>query len=116
MLLILKSGHKLLEIAREVDTIADELDVPSSHVAISWVLGQKGVFTPILGATKVDQMKENLNAVDLKLSKEVNERIDKLARDKLGFNLGFAKGWLMGARQYIYGDTYDKIINHRALE
>ncbi|MHA2098715.1 MAG: aldo/keto reductase [Candidatus Kariarchaeaceae archaeon] len=106
-------GKKMLEIAREVDTIADEIGVPSSHVAISWVHGLEGTFTPILGATKADQMKENIEAVELRLKPEHYERLDKMVKEKLGFNWGFPKGWLMGARPYIYGDTYDKIINHR---
>ncbi len=109
-------GKNLLEIAKEVDIIADEIGVPSGHVAISWVLGQEGVFTPILGATKVDQMKENLDAVELKLTPDVYERLDKLTTEKLGFNLGFAKGWLKGAQKYIYGDTYDQILSHRNYE
>ncbi|MFX0066761.1 MAG: aldo/keto reductase, partial [Candidatus Hermodarchaeota archaeon] len=56
-----------LEIAREVDVIADELGCTSSQVAISWVRGQEGLFTPILGATTAEQIQENLAGLDIKL-------------------------------------------------
>jgi aryl-alcohol dehydrogenase-like predicted oxidoreductase len=109
-------GKKLLAMAKEVDTIADELGVSSSSVAISWVTGQKGVFAPILGATKAEQMEENLIALEVKLTKKHYEYLDTYAKEQLGFTLGFAKGWLMGARKYIFADTFDKIENHRQYE
>lgn len=105
-----------MEIAREVDAIADEIGCPSSHVAISWVRGQEGVFIPILGATKVTQMEETLNSLEVKLTEDHYTRLNEKVREKLGFAFGFAKGWLMGARPYIYGETLDLIDNHRKYE
>ena len=46
-------------------------------------MGQEGVFPPILGATKVDQMGENLDVVDLRLKPEIYERMDKFTKEKL---------------------------------
>ncbi|MFQ5978171.1 MAG: aldo/keto reductase [Candidatus Heimdallarchaeota archaeon] len=105
-----------LEIAREVDAIADELECPSSHVAIAWIRGQEGLFTPILGTTKVQQIEENLNGLDVKLTDDYYQRLEEKVREKLRFNFGFAKGWLMGARSVLYGETYDLIDNHRKYE
>ncbi|MFW9990842.1 MAG: aldo/keto reductase [Candidatus Odinarchaeota archaeon] len=108
--------ERALAMAGEVDKIADEIGCPSSQVAISWVKGQKGLFVPILGATKEEQIEENLGGLDIKLTEEHYKRLDQKLREIYYFNYGFAKGWLMGARPVIYGDTYDLIDNHRNYE
>ncbi|MFX0065827.1 MAG: hypothetical protein ACFFC7_26940, partial [Candidatus Hermodarchaeota archaeon] len=73
-------------------------------------------FTPILGATTAEQIQENLAGLDIKLKNEHYQQLDQKVREILRFNYGFPKGWLMGARQYIYGETYDLIDNHRQYE
>ena len=62
-------------IALAVDAVADRLGVPSSHVALAWVLS-RGVI-PIVGATKVQQMRENLKAVDLVLDAATLAELDQ---------------------------------------
>ncbi|MHA2365352.1 MAG: aldo/keto reductase [Candidatus Hodarchaeales archaeon] len=101
------------QLAKEVDAIADEIGCSSSNVAVNWIRGQEGVFTPIVGFRKVDQIEDVLNSLDYKLSEEHYQRLDKKLREVTNFNWGFPKGWLVGARGIIYGDTYDLTDNHR---
>ncbi len=61
-------------IALAVDAVADRLGVPSSQVALAWVLS-RGVI-PIVGATKVQQMRENLKGVDLVLDAATLAELD----------------------------------------
>ncbi|MHA2224636.1 MAG: aldo/keto reductase [Candidatus Hodarchaeales archaeon] len=105
-----------LEVAKEVDKIADEIGCSSSQVAISWVKGQEGLFVPILGVTTPEQIEENLAGLTIKLSEDHYKQLDQKFREIYHFNFGFAKGWLMGARPYIYGETYDLIDIHRNYE
>ncbi|MCY3410173.1 MAG: aldo/keto reductase [Candidatus Heimdallarchaeota archaeon] len=107
---------KLLDVAREVDNIADELGVLSSSVAIQWVKQQAGVHIPIIGATKKEHMEQNLQHLDFSLKEEHLKTLDTMVREKFGFSYGFPKGWLMGARPHIYANTYDKIDFHRQYE
>ncbi|MFW9853450.1 MAG: aldo/keto reductase [Candidatus Thorarchaeota archaeon] len=112
-----KPSEGAIQIAREVDTIADEIGCPSSHVAINWIRNQeKGVFIPILGATRVSQLQENLSCLDSKLSTEHRNRLDKKLTELTKFELGFAKGWLRGTHDLVYGDTYELVDNHRPYE
>ncbi|MHA2298374.1 MAG: aldo/keto reductase [Candidatus Hodarchaeales archaeon] len=108
--------ERALEMAKEVDEIADEIGCPSSQVSISWVRGQEGIFIPILGATKTEQIEENLAGLDVKLTEDHYTRLDQRVREIYNFNYGFPKGWLMGARSVLYGETYDLIDNHRNYE
>ena len=44
--------------------IAKEIGLTSSQLAILWCLKNKDVSTVILGASKIEQLKENLEAID----------------------------------------------------
>jgi aryl-alcohol dehydrogenase-like predicted oxidoreductase len=50
---------------RNLKPIADELGVSLSKMAIAWCLLNPNVSTVILGASKVDQLKENLEALEV---------------------------------------------------
>jgi aryl-alcohol dehydrogenase-like predicted oxidoreductase len=69
-----------------VDTlvsVADARGVPSSTVALAWLLGRPGVSSVIIGARTEQQFKENLAATELKLSEEELARLDKVSRPPL---------------------------------
>jgi aryl-alcohol dehydrogenase-like predicted oxidoreductase len=109
-------SEPMLEMAKVVDKIADEIGCPSSNVAISWVLGQQGNFTPIVGARNSNQLAESLSSVEIKLTESHRDIFDEKVQELFHFNYGFPKGWLMGARDIIYGETYDRLLNHRKYE
>ncbi len=67
---------KTIEVVKNFKTIADELGVSRSQLAIAWTLRQPGVTSAITGATKVSQLEETLKAIDLKLDAEVLGKID----------------------------------------
>ena len=45
--------------------IAEELGTSLSRLAIAWCLLNKNVSTVILGASRIEQLEENLTAVDV---------------------------------------------------
>lgn len=65
---------------RQLMEVAAELDLSVTRLAIAWCLKFHGVSTVILGATKPEQLEENLAAVDdaARLTPEVLERIDAI--------------------------------------
>ena len=71
---------KSLEIVKKLGNLADELGVPLSRLSLAWCLKNPNVSTVITGASRVEQVKENmqaLTAVPL-LTPEVMNRIDEI--------------------------------------
>ena len=63
---------------RQYQTIADELGCSMAALSIAWCIKNPNVSTAILGATKKEQLLENLKALDVvpKLTNEVMQKID----------------------------------------
>ncbi len=61
-------------------TIADELGCTLSQLSIGWILKNPNVSTVITGASRVEQLKENLKAAGVapKLTGEILKRIDEI--------------------------------------
>ncbi len=60
---------------RNLKSIAEDLGITRTQLALAWVLRQKGVSSAIVGATKVTQLEESAGASGVKLSDEVLEKI-----------------------------------------
>ena len=67
---------------RELKSIAEELGVSLSQLSIAWCAANPHVSTVITGASRVDQIRENLGALDVlaRMSSEVLARIDAIFR------------------------------------
>lgn len=73
-------GKAQIAKAEELKTVADDLGTNRALLAIAWCLKNPNVSTVILGASKPEQVTENLKAMDLlpKLTDEVMERIETI--------------------------------------
>jgi voltage-dependent potassium channel beta subunit len=71
----------VLERVDRLKPIADELGVSLAQLALAWCLRQPGVSSVIVGATTVKQIEENAKASGVKLSAEVEEKIDAVFAD-----------------------------------
>ncbi|MFB9991047.1 aldo/keto reductase [Deinococcus oregonensis] len=58
-----------------VQEVAAEVERPPAQVALAWVLAQAGVTAPIVGASKVAQLHDSLNALDLQLTPDHLKRL-----------------------------------------
>ena len=58
-------GQARMEKVKKLKPIADELGVSLSKLSIAWCLLNPNVSTVILGASKVDQLKENLESLEV---------------------------------------------------
>jgi aryl-alcohol dehydrogenase-like predicted oxidoreductase len=61
--------------------IADEAGISLPHLAIAWAMAKPGVASAIVGASKVEQLVDNIGATEVKLSPEVIKRVDELSAD-----------------------------------
>jgi voltage-dependent potassium channel beta subunit len=69
---------------RQLEAVAKEMDTTLATLAIAWCIRNPNVTTAILGATREEQLTENLKALDVlpKLTAEVMTRIDDVMGTK----------------------------------
>ena len=70
--------------------IAAELGRTPSQVALSWLLGDSRVTAAIIGARRVEQVAENLDAGDFDLPAEVRQELT----DAMPLKLGYPYEWM----------------------
>jgi aryl-alcohol dehydrogenase-like predicted oxidoreductase len=65
---------------RELALVADELDCTLAQLSIAWCANNPHVSTVITGASRVDQVRENMVALDVleDLDDELMARIDEI--------------------------------------
>jgi voltage-dependent potassium channel beta subunit len=71
------------EIVRKLASIADELGCTVGQLAIAWVLKNPRVSTVITGASKLEQIGENMKAAEIatKLTPELKQQIEEVTGD-----------------------------------
>ena len=108
----IKEGSKRLNdrsvaITKEVMAIAEELGVEPSHVALKWTMQKSFSSIPIVGATKLSQLEENLKTVAVVLTDEHIKKLDAVSDFELGFPGDFYKE--DGVKLANFGGFWDKV-------
>ncbi|MEV3934768.1 aldo/keto reductase family protein [Glycomyces sp. NPDC049804] len=68
----------VLERVQQLGPIAEEQGLTIAQLSLAWVLQNSNVSAAIIGATRPEQVQENVKAVGVKLDDEVLEKINKL--------------------------------------
>jgi aryl-alcohol dehydrogenase-like predicted oxidoreductase len=68
---------RILETLQEV---AKAVGRPPAQVALNWVVAQPGVTSTLIGATKLEQLEQNLASLDFALSQDLRSRLDEASR------------------------------------
>ncbi len=63
---------------RRLTELAHSLDITMGQLALAWVLRRPEVSCAIIGATKIEQVQENLTASDIELSAETLQEIETI--------------------------------------
>jgi aryl-alcohol dehydrogenase-like predicted oxidoreductase len=79
-------NYEILDVAQAV---AAEVDRPVAQVALAWLMGRPGVTSPIVGARSLEQLAQNLGALELALSPEQRARLDDVSQIVLGHPYAF---------------------------
>jgi aryl-alcohol dehydrogenase-like predicted oxidoreductase len=69
---------KTLTAVQNLRPVADELGIKMSTLALAWVLQNDNVAAAIIGATRPEQVAENVQASGIKLSDDVLRQIDEV--------------------------------------
>lgn len=56
------------DILATLKTVAAEVDCPLAQVALAWTLGRPGITSAIIGASKLDQVEDNLASLEIHFS------------------------------------------------
>lgn len=67
-----------VERSRRFKELADELSVSRAELALAWVLHQPGISSVITGATRLEQLEENLGALRVPWTQELEHRVGQL--------------------------------------
>lgn len=102
-------NDRSVSITKQVIAIAEELGIEPSHVALKWTSQKSFSSIPIVGATKLSQLKENLKVVDIYLSDEHINKLNTISEIELGFPGDFYKE--DNVKLVNYGGFYERIEN-----
>ena len=95
-------NDKTYTLIEELHQIAKEREPTPSRVALAWVQNRPGVASTIIGARTMEQLEDNLAAVDVQLKPAHVQRLDELSTPKLNFPADFLAN---GAAFYQGGTT-----------
>ncbi|WP_139925705.1 aldo/keto reductase [Hymenobacter sp. DG01] len=87
--------EKAFDIIDVLRPMAEAKGATVAQLALAWLLHQPVVSSVIIGAKKMDQLEDNLKAVDVQFSPEELQQLDevsKLAPEYPGWMLDFTKG------------------------
>jgi aryl-alcohol dehydrogenase-like predicted oxidoreductase len=68
-----------------LDDIAEETGTSQASLALSWVQNRPAITSTLIGARRPDQLKANLDAVDVRLTDEQAGRLDEASAPRLNF-------------------------------
>jgi voltage-dependent potassium channel beta subunit len=69
---------KNVQRVRDMKKMADALDCTRGQLALAWLLAQPGLSSVILGATSIEQLQENLGALKVKVTPEIDRELKQL--------------------------------------
>ncbi len=72
--------------------VAQEAGTTVARVALAWVVQRPGIASTIIGARTMEQLEDNLGALEVKLTAEQVKALDEASQPKLNFPHDFLKG------------------------
>ena len=71
----------VLERVQQLEPVAKELDLSMAQLAIAWVLQNDNVAAALVGASRPEQVKENVKAAGVRIPEELMTKIDEALGD-----------------------------------
>ena len=84
-------NERTYAIIDELARIAREIGATSAAVALAWVQSRPGVASTIIGARRLDQLDQNLAALDLTLNPEHFAALDRVSEPSLNSPTPFVR-------------------------
>jgi aryl-alcohol dehydrogenase-like predicted oxidoreductase len=77
-----EKDHQVIDVLK---TVAAEIDATPAAVALAWLQSRAGVSSTIIGARRIEQLKANLAALELKLTDAQLATLNEVSRPTLNF-------------------------------
>lgn len=79
-----EDGQRMIEKVRQLSSVAADLNCSLAQLGLAWCLKNPNVSTVITGASRAEQVSENMQALDLvsQLDDEIMERIETILENK----------------------------------
>jgi aryl-alcohol dehydrogenase-like predicted oxidoreductase len=71
-------NDRVFDVADALGSLAAEKDTTFSRLALAWCVQQPGITSPIIGPRTLEQLEDNLGALDVTLTTEDRARIDAI--------------------------------------
>jgi aryl-alcohol dehydrogenase-like predicted oxidoreductase len=94
-------------VVEAVQAVAREVGRSAAQVALAWLRQRPVPVIPIVGARRLEQFRDNLACLDLRLSEAQLGRLDAASRVELGFPHDFYQRDMV--KGLIYGGFWDRI-------
>jgi aryl-alcohol dehydrogenase-like predicted oxidoreductase len=99
------------DIVRLVVRIAADIGCSPAQVALAWLRSRPGAIVPILGATRDEQLRDNLASADVTLDARQRELLDEASAVSLGFPHDMLRQ--RGVTDLTYGDQWNLVDDRR---
>ena len=86
-------------ISRAVQAVAHDRGATPAQVALAWTMARSPAIHPIIGARRVEQLRDNLGAVNIRLSGEECARLEAVT----GFEAGFPSDFIAQTSDWVFG-------------
>jgi aryl-alcohol dehydrogenase-like predicted oxidoreductase len=101
------SADRTAPVVEAVQAVAREVGRSPAQVALAWLRQRPVPVIPIVGARRLEQFRDNLACLDLRLSEAQVGRLDAASRVELGFPHDFYARDMVNA--LVYGGLRDRI-------
>ncbi len=75
------SEHRI-EVGRQITALAQEYGYEPAALALAWAMAHQNVDSVITGATKPEHVESNLQALDVEMNAELDEKIERILGNK----------------------------------
>jgi aryl-alcohol dehydrogenase-like predicted oxidoreductase len=76
------SNESNFSVLEQIENVADDVGIPISKLAISWILKNQAITAPIVGASSVEQIEENCRIVKTNLPDETYQTLNELTKGR----------------------------------
>lgn len=84
-----KFNDRNWKVVAELETVAKELGRSMAQVAVNWTANRPGIGSVIIGATKLSQLDDNLQALDFAIPPELTDRLNAIGSPDAQFPYSF---------------------------
>jgi voltage-dependent potassium channel beta subunit len=63
---------------KKMKKLADNLNVTRAQLALAWVAAQPGITSVLTGATKVEHVEDNIGALDIEITEELQKSLEEI--------------------------------------